>query len=218
MLTLALCFWGLDDRIFEPLRGFLRASVLTVRRLWAQRVLTGCVAVLITIGLLEVTGMLLPSVASVTSLVVGWAQSLEVVNQYGLFAVMTTTRTELIIEGSNDGVDWREYQFRYKPGQLNRELPVVAPYQPRLDWQMWFAALGSYEQNEWVGGLVYRLLQGDKTVEGLLQPPPFAQPPTWIRILAYDYQFTTPAERARTGAVWQRKLLGTWLNPVSLRH
>jgi lipase maturation factor 1 len=92
----------------------------------------------------------------------------------------------------------------------------VAPYQPRLDWQMWFAALGNYQENNWVGGLMYRLMTGEPKVLGLLNPAPFAAPPHYMRALIYDYQFTTPAERAKTGAVWERRLLGTWFGPVSL--
>src|SRR5260370_9720178 len=74
---------------------------------------------------------------------------LRIVNGYGLFAVMTTTRPEIVIEGSNDGVNWQEYEFRWKPGDLRRGPRWVQPYQPRLDWQMWFAALGDYQENPW---------------------------------------------------------------------
>jgi hypothetical protein len=123
----------------------------------------------------------------------------------------------VIIEGSNDGQTWREYQFRYKPGDLHRGLRFVAPYQPRLDWQMWFAALGSYQENPWAGALFYRLLSNEPTITKLLEPPPFSLPPHYLRAVLYDYSFTTPAERARSGNVWQRKLLGTWFGPVSLR-
>jgi hypothetical protein len=218
LLTLALCFWGLDDSMFEPARNFLRSGLLSISSRRMIQVTTACVAVLMLIGGWEIAGMLSRSLGSMVAPILRYAQSLEIVNQYGLFAVMTTSRTELIVEGSDDGVNWRQYEFRYKPGALNRELPVVAPHQPRLDWQMWFAALGSFDQNRWVGGLVYHLLRGDKDVEKLLERIPFAKPPAQIRIVAYDYQFTTPQERERTGAVWQRRFLGIWLNPVSLRQ
>ncbi len=97
----------------------------------------------------------------------------QIVNTYGLFAVMTTTRPEIVIEGSDDRVNWKEYSFRYKPGELHRGLPLVAPHQPRLDWQMWFAALGTYQENSWVGNLVYRLLRGDSAVLGLMDAAAF---------------------------------------------
>ena len=81
---------------------------------------------------------------------------------------------------------------------------------------MWFAALGTFSENGWVGNLMYRLLTGDPVVLKLLDPPPFAKPPRYMRALLYDYTFTTPEERARTGAVWKRELRGTWFGPVSL--
>ena len=129
---------------------------------------------------------------------------------------MTTTRPEIVLQGSPDGVEWRDYEFRYKPGNTHRGLPVAGPYMPRLDWQMWFAALGSFNENRWVGALMYRLLVGDPTVTQLLAPPPFPKPPPYMRALLYDYTFTSPEERARTGAVWRRELRGTWYGPVSL--
>jgi hypothetical protein len=140
----------------------------------------------------------------------------EIVNSYGLFAVMTTSRTELVIEGSNDNVHWTPYAFRFKPGDVKRALPEVAPYQPRLDWQMWFAALGQPERNVWIRTLVYRLLTGQPEVLRLLEPPPFATPPRALRIEAYTYSFTGRLERKRDRAIWQRKLLGIWFGPVSM--
>src|SRR5207248_11804866 len=74
---------------------------------------------------------------------------LRIVNSYGLFAVMTTTRPEILVEGSNDAVNWLGYEFPYKPGDPRGAPPIVAPHQPRLDWQMWFAALSNYQQNRW---------------------------------------------------------------------
>jgi hypothetical protein len=76
--------------------------------------------------------------------IVRTADPLRIVNSYGLFAVMTTTREEIIVEGSNDGVNWKAYEFPFKPGNVYRPPPIAVPYQPRLDWQMWFAALGDY--------------------------------------------------------------------------
>ena len=78
---------------------------------------------------------------------VDWQAPFYLANSYGLFAVMTTSRIEIVVEGSNDGQTWQAYEFKYKPGDLARRPPWVAPYQPRLDWQMWFAALGRYQEN-----------------------------------------------------------------------
>ena len=212
LLTLVLCLCGLDDRTFEPLAHLLRRTF--PRRptpKWLRAGASACVAVLMLLG-----GISLVSVFKPGTFLPAAIEPFEIVNTYGLFANMTTTRPELIIEGSNDEVNWREYSFRYKPGELHRGLPQIAPYQPRLDWQMWFAALGDVSENPWTRNLIYRIATGERSVLGLLEPPPFQTPPRYIRVLIYNYDFTTPSERARTGAVWQRKLLGTWFGPVSL--
>ncbi len=216
LLTLALCLWAFDDRTFAPLAAILRRSVPRVSQPVLRRVLGVAVAALIAAGALQVSDMFLPGSFRPARTILTWIEPFEIVNSYGLFAVMTTTRPEIVIEGSDDQTNWREYSFKYKPGELHRGLPMVAPYQPRVDWQMWFAALGNYQENNWVGGLMYRLMTGEPSVIGLMNPPPFAKPPRYLRALLYDYEFTTPGERARTGAVWQRSSLGTWFGPVSL--
>jgi hypothetical protein len=217
LLTLALCLWGLDDATFQPLARFLRRQFparLEPKSPQARTVMNIAVSALVTMGALQIAEQFIPGFPAVG---MGGLESFELVNSYGLFAVMTTTRPEIVIEGSDDQVNWKEYSFRYKPGNLHRGLPLVAPYQPRLDWQMWFAALGTYQGNTWVGSLMYRLLLGDASVVALLNPPPFPKPPHYLRALVYDYDFTSLAERSRSGAVWQRRLLGTWFGPVSLR-
>ncbi len=139
-------------------------------------------------------------------------------NTYGLFAVMTTVRHEIILQGSNDGTQWRDYEFKYKPGPVDRPPRWVAPHQPRLDWQMWFAALGSYNNNPWFVNFVFRLLQGSPDVLALLSPDPFSgAPPRYLRALVYDYSFTDFETRRRTGAWWKREPRGTYLPAVSLQ-
>jgi hypothetical protein len=131
---------------------------------------------------------------------------------------MTTTRPEIVIEGSDDGQEWKAYEFKYKPGDVNRRLPWVAPYQPRLDWQMWFAALSSYRENPWFSRLIVRLLEGEPAVTGLLEKNPFPRkPPRLIRAVTYDYRFTDWSTRRRTGAIWTRSYLGEYFPQVSLR-
>ncbi len=143
----------------------------------------------------------------------------QVVNSYGLFAVMTTVRTEIVIEGSNDGNDWKAYEFRYKPGRLDRAPRWVQPFQPRLDWQMWFAALNNFQSTPWFADLVVRLLQGSPEVLELFESNPFpAHPPRFVRAIAYDYTFTDSATRRRTGEWWQRKPVGIYLAPVALKQ
>jgi hypothetical protein len=142
----------------------------------------------------------------------------EIVNTYGLFAVMTTSRPEIIIEGSNDGVTWLAYEFKYKPGKLTRRLPWVEPFQPRLDWQMWFAALGTYQNAPWILHFLERLLDGSPQVLRLLDRNPFPNgPPRYIRAQVYDYRFSTPAEHKVTGQWWQRQWKGAYVPEVSLR-
>ncbi|MBX6311354.1 MAG: lipase maturation factor family protein [Isosphaeraceae bacterium] len=136
-------------------------------------------------------------------------------NGYGLFAVMTTERPEIIVEGSRDGEHWHAYEFRWKPGTLTRRPRFVAPHQPRLDWQMWFAALSSYYAHPWIITFLGRLLEGSPEVLRLLQHNPFPEsPPPYVRALLYDYRFTSPALRRRTGAWWRRELIGLYLPPL----
>jgi hypothetical protein len=142
----------------------------------------------------------------------------EIVNSYGLFAVMTTTRPEIIIEGSNDGTIWLPYEFRYKPGDLARAPIWVQPHQPRLDWQMWFAALGNYQTDPWILNFLTRLLEGQPEVLKLLGHNPFpGTPPRYVRAMVYDYRFATPAEKRASGDWWKREVKQSYVPPVSLR-
>jgi predicted DCC family thiol-disulfide oxidoreductase YuxK/uncharacterized membrane protein YphA (DoxX/SURF4 family) len=148
-----------------------------------------------------------------------WLEPFRSFNGYGLFAVMTQTRPEIILEGSNDGRNWKEYEFKYKPGDLKRRPEFVAPYQPRLDWQMWFAALGSPRQNEWILRLVFCLLQNDPPVLALLGPNPFpASPPKYLRAQLYEYHFTSVPTRHANGQWWRRQLLRPYLPALSLNN
>ncbi len=149
------------------------------------------------------------------------AQAMEAIaplrsfNGYGLFRVMSTSRPEVVIEGSMDGEHWQEYGFRYKPGDLRTPPPVVAPHQPRLDWQMWFAALGNVRQNPWFVRLLARLLEGRPEVLALIERNPFAShPPRYVRALLYDYKFTRSGENS--AAWWKRERLGIYCPAVSL--
>ena len=147
-----------------------------------------------------------------------WFAPFRSCNLYGLFAEMTTTRMEIVIEGSNDGTNWTAYEFKYKPGDVQRRPGFVEPHQPRLDWQMWFAALRDYRQNPWLVNFCVRLLQGSPDVLRLLEHNPFAAaPPQYIRAQFYEYHFTDWPARRRTGAWWSRELKGSYLPPISLK-
>jgi len=143
----------------------------------------------------------------------------RIANGYGLFRVMTKSRPEIVIEGSADGVEWAPYEFHWKPGDLRRPPQWAAPHQPRLDWQMWFAALGSYEQSPWFINFMERLLKNERSVTALLARNPFpGTPPRYIRATLYDYHFTTVNERRETGAWWKRGGPRSYFPAVSLEN
>jgi len=139
-------------------------------------------------------------------------------NAYGLFAVMTTNRFEFVIEGSNEGKDWQSYEFRWKPGDPQVPPKQAAPHQPRLDWQMWFAALNPRVIEPWLENLVLRLLEGSPSVLALFKHNPFPDaPPQQIRLMVYRYHFSSLAVRRSEGRWWERTLLGRF-PPMTLRE
>jgi len=144
-------------------------------------------------------------------------EAFRIVNGYGLFRVMTKDRCEIVLEGSAEGVEWLPYEFKWKPGDVKRAPGWCAPHQPRLDWQMWFAALERPQENPWLVGLIVRLLQGSQDVNRLLAYNPFPdKPPRYIRAMFYRYRFTTVSELRQTGAWWKRQELREYLPTVSL--
>ena len=143
---------------------------------------------------------------------------LRLVNTYGAFGSITRVRYEIVIEGSDDPrFGWREYGFKGKPGDPMRRPPQVAPYHLRLDWLMWFAAMGSPGRHPWLFTLMERILEHDRPTLALLGHVPFSERgPRLIRALLYRYRFTTPAERRRTRAWWVRSLVGEYIPPLAL--
>lgn len=145
----------------------------------------------------------------------------HLVNTYGAFGTVGRSRREMVIEGTadteiTDQTVWREYQFKGKPGAVERLPGQWAPYHLRLDWLMWFAALSPRYALPWRDALLERLLRNDRDTLRLLRHNPFPDsPPHFVRLLIYDYRFTTPAERRRDRAWWHRTLVGVYLPPVS---
>jgi lipase maturation factor 1 len=138
-------------------------------------------------------------------------EPLRIANQYGLFAVMTNGRYEIEFQGSSDGQNWIAYPFRYKPQALNEAPRIYAPYQPRFDWNLWFASLGDWHQNDMVPLTEERLLENDKDVLALFRSNPFAQaPPRFVRAVLWQYWFTTREEKRSTGNWWRRQYLGLY--------
>jgi hypothetical protein len=210
LLTIALCLFLFDDQAWR--RPFVR-SPRSARI--GPAILAAIIVTLGLVHMLETFNVPLPEPLPTLTRVTA---PFEIVNSYGLFAVMTTTRPDIIVEGSNDGQNWAAYEFRYKPGDMDRAPRWAAPHQPRLDWQMWFAALGNYRSSPWFMGFALRLLQNSEPVLALLEKNPYSDfPPRYVRARVYEYTFTDWATRRATGAWWQRRLLGEYLPAIGLR-
>jgi hypothetical protein len=135
----------------------------------------------------------------------------RVANRYGLFAVMTRGRYEIEFQGSNDGQNWVAYPFRYKPQDPYQRPRIYAPYQPRFDWNLWFASLGTWRENMIVPSTEERLLASAPDVLALFAGNPFPNaPPKQVRAVIYQYWFTTIAEKHATGRWWRRELIGLY--------
>ena len=212
LLAIVLCIPLLDD---QHLYGLFRRRVPPsgdAPRQWRWATIPAG-TLLIVVGALQLLAMI-----GIISQAPGVFPSLAIVNRYGLFAVMTTSRHEIVIEGSEDGENWKTYEFKFKPGDVSAPLRWVAPYQPRLDWQMWFAALTRHENEPWFSRLIQRLLEGSPDVLKLLAKNPFPdKPPRLIRAVLYDYHFSDAPTRRTTRAIWTRQLLGGYFPTVSLR-
>jgi hypothetical protein len=228
LLTLALCISLLDDRallvLMPPaLRGRFplpAPSSNAERPPWIRvastllgavfLVVTGCEALLrLNLGSWVPDGM---------ESLLSDLEPLRTFNSYGLFAVMTKERPEILLEGSADGATWRPYEFRWKPGALDRRPRFTTPHLPRLDWQMWFAALGNCSNEFWLHAFFRRLLEGDPVVSELLAANPFPDaPPRYLRSTVWEYRFAPPAERHR-GVWWTRESVGPYCPTVTLEE
>ena len=222
LLTIVLCLLLIDDGAWRRAGAFIRRKVtaqpssLPVRPARLARIATIAMLILtLPLNAMVIYTAFKPEASPPRPLVAfgDLVEPFRIVNGYGLFRVMTKTRPEIVIEGSTDGIDWMPYEFKWKPGDVQEAPRRIAPHQPRLDWQMWFAALGSYRQNYWFVGLCDRLLENSPEVVALLERNPFADaPPRYIRGILYNYEFTTPAERRETGAWWKRRELREYVS------
>lgn len=228
LLTVALCVAALDDafiRTLVPKRLFERWAVHAPRgdgRLQMARGLPGLLFAGAMVGFTALDGIRSSAgstkvpewIAKNYSFVKGVEKVIgpfRSVNSYGLFRNMTEIRPEIVIEGSTDGRTWKEYEFKWKPGDVSRVPGFVEPHQPRLDWQMWFAALSRYDRQYWFQQLLQELLHGNPAVLELMGTNPFPDaPPTFIRAQLYRYQFTS-REDTPPGMWWKR----TYLKPYS---
>ncbi|MEN3368026.1 MAG: hypothetical protein V7609_169 [Verrucomicrobiota bacterium] len=221
LLVIALCILLLDDALICRLVGTARYAV---RGPSSARTLPRLAMIVLAAILLPLNAALIFSafkpeaqwprpIATLYS----YIEPFRIVNGYGLFRVMTKSRPEIIVEGSADGSEWIAYEFRWKPGDLNQPPHWAAPHQPRLDWQMWFAALGTYRHNPWFVRFMECLLKNNPDVTGLLARNPFPKDaPRYVRATLYDYRFATSSEHHTTGAWWKREERENYLPPISL--
>ncbi len=148
---------------------------------------------------------------------IAWLEPSRIANQYGLFAVMTRGRYEIEFQGSDDGQNWTAYLFRNKPQALNEAPRIYAPYQPRFDWNLWFASLSGWRQNEMVPLTEERLLVSGPDVLALFRGNPFPQiPPRYVRAVLWQYWFTSMDEKRRTGNWWRREYLGLYAPELTM--
>lgn len=210
-LVLVLGFLLLDDRIFARLG--LRVPQSEVRPIPRWRMAVP--AVMLTWIFYATVAPYLAQGARPLAAPARLLSPFRIANQYGLFAVMTRARYEIEFQGSRDGRTWIAYPFRYKP-QDPREAPgIYAPYQPRFEWNLWFASLGSWNQYPWVLNAQVRLLEGGKDVLALFRRDPFAgKPPRQVRAILWQYWFTDPATKRRTGAWWRREERGLYASAL----
>ena len=220
LLTIALCLLLIDDATWK---GLLSKKFMPTIRLFEQsprqyrRVCIAVVAVLLFL----ISGIRFSAQLSRGSGLpdVAWISPFRSVNTYGLFAAMTESRPEIIVEGSNDRILWKTYEFRWKPGDLTKAPKWVAPHQPRLDWQMWFAALqGDYQRTFWFLNFMSALLGGNPTVLKLLAENPFPDaPPRYVRATLYDYSFTGLDTKRSEGIWWEREWSRIYCPAISFR-
>jgi lipase maturation factor 1 len=243
LLAIALCFFCLDDAWWRPvlsigrrllrfrrqdshaennsdrLPGATANATISPSRFQCRAALVFALFAFALTGV-EVLGVLFPEIGAPPGyqLAATITSPLRSFNVYGLFAVMTHPRCELIFEGSNDGRTWLAYEFPHKPGDPSRRPTWVAPHQPRLDWQLWFAALGSADNNPWVLAQCEHLLRGTPPIMRLLARNPFPdRPPRYIRVVRYEYHFTDAEARRRSGQWWRRTPLDIYVPAASLK-
>ena len=221
LLTMLLCVFLFDDaalRTAIPARFASRVAGQAPRPGRAETTIAMIVALLVVpVGADRVWRLLSGAGLPVADALAATVSPLHIVNSYGLFAVMTTTRPEIVVEGSDDGRQWREYEFRYKPGSVWSSPRWNIPHQPRLDWQMWFAALGGPADAQWFSGFLLRLLENSPRVLSLLAGNPFPDhPPKFVRATLFDYRFADAATHAATGQWWCGAKLAATFPAVSV--
>ena len=211
--TIVLAFSAIDDDSVSRLFGGYAHPRVASTPLWFVVVVLAFTAAVVVLSYWPARNLL-----SRRQLMNAGFNSVHLVNAYGAFGSVTRHRDEIVLEGSGADGEWREYEFKGKPGDVRRRPGQFAPYHLRLDWLMWFAAMSSPQAHRWFTPLVVHLLENDRRTTRLLRDNPFPDaPPTRIRARLYRYEFTTHAERRATGAWWKRSFVMEYLPAVSLR-
>jgi lipase maturation factor 1 len=229
-LVLSLGFLLLDDRFIEsilpqgflkPVRGSRSLSAIIFPQGWQQRwrryfapigvTVSGiCLLMVFYVSTVQLVWMFIPDLP-LPQWPVEWLDPLRIANRYGLFAVMTHARYEIEFQGSRDGSTWIPYPFRYKPQDPKKAPGIYAPYQPRFEWNLWFASLGSWQQYKFVVWTEARLLENSPDVLELFAANPFvSSPPKEVRAVIYQYWFTDRKTKREQGTWWRRELLGEY--------
>jgi hypothetical protein len=218
LLSIVLCLSLVEDRDWPWGRNALATAQVepAVRKWWLRIPVDAAGAVIVLVTTMHGLDRLGSPFVFPEPLeaVRRWVDPFQSTNAYGLFAVMTTERPEIVVEGSDDGETWVPYAFRWKPGDLDGRPRFTTPHMPRLDWQMWFAALaGDCRSQRWFLAFEQRLLEGSPQVLGLLMDNPFpARPPRYLRARRYLYHFTGPGAKSW----WRRDEAGLYCPPVGL--
>jgi len=222
-LTIVLCIPCLDDRFLAILLPeFITSKVpsqiaLVPPNLWTQNVLLGLFCLVLVLSIRPVLNLFSSRQAMNASY-----DPFHLVNTYGAFGHVGELRHEVILQGTHDqrltpDTEWLEYEFKAKPGDVNRRPPIISPYHYRLDWQIWFAAMSPYHHHPWLIHLIYKLLSHDQGLLKLIYQNPFPKkPPKFIRIELYEYRFTPKGNKS--GAWWQRQRVESYLPPVELTN
>ncbi|MFY9852822.1 MAG: lipase maturation factor family protein [Terracidiphilus sp.] len=199
---------SLRERWLEKIRSVLQVASLGLAALMLSWIFYDTTAEMIGLPLHRIPVPVSPIAA---------LEPFRIANQYGLFAVMTRGRYEIEFQGSDDGRNWTPYLFRNKPQLLNEAPRIYAPYQPRFDWNLWFASLGPWRQNEMVPLTEEHLLLGSPAVLSLFRDNPFPQmPPRYLRAVLWQYWFTSADEKRRTENWWRRRYLGLYAPELTM--
>jgi hypothetical protein len=231
-LVLALGILLLDDRFFLPyLPSFWNKSYLATKeakplsapipeQIWRKRLGAQISALKLALTAVLLSWILYATLAELIWMVkplplpatpVSALEPFRIANRYGLFAMMTRGRYEIEFQGSDDGQTWFVYPFRFKPQDPTKAPGIYAPFQPRFDWNLWFASLSSWRQEPIIVRTEQNLLRGDADVLLLFAGNPFPHaPPRQVRVVIWQYWFTTPAEKRARGLWWRRQLLGLY--------